>query len=90
VTDRVGPVLEVGTVAQAITTAIRELNRDVEIRDRGAYVRVLVTARCRVTREAIERALGAAFRLPGDLELVMPSFKGRFSVTEDEAVWEAR
>ena len=87
-TDLVGPVLEAGAVADAITAAIRELNAGVELLDRGAYVRVLVPQRCSVTRAAIERALGAMFRLPGDLELVMPSFQGRFTVTEDEAIWE--
>jgi hypothetical protein len=87
-TDRVGPVLEAGEVATAIVAAIRELDPGVELSDRGAYVRVLAADRCRVTRAAIERALGRPFQLPGDLEAVMPSFKGTFAVSEDEATWE--
>ncbi len=85
--DRVGPVLEIGETAQAIIAAIRELNADVTIVDKGAYARVLVPTKCIVTRESIERLLGRPFCLPGDLEIVMPSFKGALAVTEGQAVW---
>lgn len=83
----VGPVLEAGEAAQAVIAAIRELNPGLEVRDRGAYLRVRVPRRCVVTRDAIERSLGRPFLLPGDLECVMPSFQGRFQVSEQEAVW---
>jgi len=85
--DRVGPVLEAGEASRAVIEAIRALNPGAEFRDRGAYVRVQVPNRCVVTRAAIERALGRPFQLPGDLERLMPAFKGRFSVSEDEAAW---
>jgi hypothetical protein len=42
-----------------------------------------------VTREAIEAETGQPFTLPGDLEMIMPSFKGRFLVNEDQATWTA-
>jgi hypothetical protein len=83
----VGPVLAAGPVADAIVAAIRNENTGVEVTDRGSYLRVLVPARCAVTRAAIESALSRAFRLPGDLEQVMPSFRGRFQVSEDHASW---
>jgi toluene monooxygenase system protein D len=83
----VGPVLEAGDASAPVLAAIRELNADVQVEDRGAYLRVLVPERCVVTRAAIEAAAGQPFRLPGDLERVMPSFKGRFAVTEDAAEW---
>lgn len=86
--EDVGPVLEAGTVAAAVIDAIRRLHAEVRVIDRGAYLRVLVPGRCRVTGAAIEQAIGAPFRLPGDLEAIMPSFKGRFSVSEEEAAWE--
>jgi toluene monooxygenase system protein D len=88
--DCVGPVLEAGPLASVLIAAIREQNGEVEVQDRGAYFRVLVPQRCVLSRAAIERRLGRAFRLPGDLELVMPSFKGAFSVDEDLAVWEVK
>ena len=86
----VGPVLESGAVALAIVAAIRELNARVEVVDRGSYLRVLVPGRCVVTRAAIERELGRSFVLPGDLEMLMPSFKGALSISESEAVWAFR
>jgi hypothetical protein len=84
---RVGPVLTAGAVADAVIVAIRDLNPEVELVDRGSYVRVMVRGRCVVTREAVERHLGRRFTLPGDLERIMPSFAGRFSVSAEEAVW---
>ena len=88
--DLVGPVLEAGVVATAVVAAIRELNAQVEVVDRGSYLRVLVPRRCVVTRAAIERALGRRFLLPVDLENLMPSFKGELSVSEEQAVWAFR
>lgn len=87
--DQVGPVLHAGPLADVVIAAIRELNAGATIVDRGAYLRVLCAGRCRVTRAALERHRGGAFRLPVDLESVMPSFKGRLSMTEDEACWDA-
>ena len=40
--DRVGPVLQSGPVANAIIAAIKDLNQEVMVVDRGAHVRVLV------------------------------------------------
>jgi len=86
--DWVGPVLQKGSVSEAVVGAIRELNTGTRVIDRGAYLRVLSYRRCRVTREAIERRTGEPFRLPSDLELIMSSFKGNFDVSDDEAVWD--
>ena len=87
ISDRVGPVLEANDAGRAIALAIREQNRGVEITDRGSYLRVLAPRRCVLTRRAVEPILGRAFKLPADLELVMPSFLGSLSVTEEEATW---
>lgn len=85
--NSVGPVLEAGSAGRAVIAAIQQLNRDVVVQDRGSYYRILVPRRCRVTREAIEKTLGSPFRLPGDLELIMPAFKGMLSMSEEDAVW---
>jgi hypothetical protein len=84
---RVGPVLEASPTAQAVLDAILAEHPDALVLDRGSYWRVLVPGRCRVTRRAIEGRLGHAFELPGELERVMPSFKGRLVITGDEATW---
>jgi MmoB/DmpM family len=85
----VGPVLLPSEVGLAVLAAIQASNPDVQVQDRGAYLRVLSLSRCVVTRQAIEVALGRQVRLPSDLELCMPSFKGRLRVDAEVAVWEA-
>jgi len=85
--DHVGPVLQVGVAAEAVIAAIGELNDGVKIVRRGSYVRVFVPERCRVTRHAIEAYLGKPFQLPGDLEQIMPSFKGKLAMTAGDASW---
>lgn len=88
--DRVGPVLQSGTVANAIIAAIKDLNQNVLVVDRGAYVRVLVSRSCVVTRSAIEKHLGRPLRFPGELETVMSAFKGSLQLTQDDAEWRFR
>lgn len=85
--DRVGPVLQSGPIANAIIAAIQDLNQDVMIVDRGAYVRVLVPRCCIVTRSAVEKHLGRSFRFPGELETVMSAFKGLLQLNQDDAEW---
>jgi toluene monooxygenase system protein D len=86
--DRVGPVLQSGPIAHAIIAAIKDLNKDVMVVDRGAYLRVLVPRCCFVTRSAIEQYLGRSFRFPGELELVMSGFKGSLRLNQDDAAWQ--
>jgi toluene monooxygenase system protein D len=85
--DCVGPVLQSGSVANAIIAAIKDLNQGVMVVDRGAYVRVLVPQYCVVTRAAIEKYLGRSFRFPGELETVMSAFKGSLQLNQDDAAW---
>ena len=85
--DSVGPVLQSGPIANAIIAAIMDLNQDVVVVDRGAYVRVLVPQCCVVTRSAIENHLGRPFRFPGELETVMSAFKGSLQLNQDDAAW---
>jgi len=85
--DWVGPVLDAGPVSLAIIEAIRDSNPDLEVIDRGSYLRVLAPVECSVSAASIEAHIGGPFALPTDLERVMLSFKGRFSVTESGARW---
>ena len=86
--DAVGPVLRKSQLGEVVLAAIRALNPDTKVIDRGAYLRVLVPRRCVVTRQAIEQRLERPFRLPGELEALMPSFKGVLSIDEERAAWE--
>lgn len=85
----VGPVLLPSEVGLAVLAAIQASNLEVQVQDRGAYLRVLALRRCVVTRQAIELELGRPVQLPSDLELCMPSFKGRLRIDAELAVWEA-
>jgi hypothetical protein len=86
--DAVGPVLIAGPIADAVVAALQELNAEVTVIDRGAYLRVLVRERCRLTCAAVERRTHSPFRLPADLEMVMASFRGRLRIDEAEVIWE--
>ena len=87
--DFVGPVLSAGAVTDAIVAAIRDLNEETLIVDRGSYVRVLVPGRCVLTSAAVEAHLGRAFRLPQDLELVMSALRGSLEISGHEAIWRS-
>lgn len=80
-------MLESSPGGQAVVAAIRKLNGDVTVEDRGAYLRVLVPRTCLVTRQAIELELGQPFRLPQDLEALMPAFKGLVRIEADSVEW---
>jgi hypothetical protein len=77
-----------GHVAEAVADAIREANASAEVVDHGAYVSVFCEGCCSVTRAAIEARLGRPFVLPPDLEAVMPSFRGRLSVSSERVTWQ--
>jgi len=86
--DHAGPVLQAGALTNAIVAAIRDLNSEVIVVDRGAYLRVLVPRTCIVTRVSIEKHLGRPMRFAGELETVMSAFKGTIRLTQEEAVWQ--
>ena len=87
--NMVGPVLTSSTTTDAIVEAIQNENVGVVVEDRGAYRRILVAGRCEVSKSGIEAALGREVRFPGELEIVMSTFKGRIMLDEDRAVWTA-
>jgi len=86
--DWVGPVLQAGAVTNAVVRALTDSNPRLTVIDRGAYVRILSPERCRLDRRRVEALLGAPFTLPGDLERIMPAFRGTIRFGSDEAVWE--
>lgn len=83
----VGPVLEASELGRTVAGAILRANPGASLRDQGAYLRVECPDHCRVTRAELELALGRSFALPGDMEQIMPSFRGQLRVTEDEVQW---
>ena len=86
--NMVGPVLRMSDDVEAIIAAIREDNpgKDVEVIDRGAYVRVQAPDRLRLTRSTEERQVGREFEMR-QLEPMLSAFAGRILTTSDEVVW---
>jgi toluene monooxygenase system protein D len=86
--DFVGPVIRAGDFAEVVARSIEDDNpgKDVQIIDRGNYVRIHTTQVCRLTRTALERHLGHPYELRM-LEIEMPSFSGRLRTRDDEFVW---
>jgi len=82
--NKVGPVLRGGEVADAAIEAVYEDNPDKEINveDHHAYIRVEMDYECIITRQTMERILGRPF-LMQELEAVLGSFAGRIETTED-------
>lgn len=85
--NTVGPVLIAGELSNHLIAAIKKLNAHVEVTKQGAYFRVLVPEKCRLTKQAVEEQVGYPFILPESLELLMPSFKGRLTCSSEEVVW---
>ena len=87
----VGPVLRAGDLADAVARAIEEDNpgKQVNIIDRGDYVRIHTEQTCRLTKRTLEQQLGHPYDL-WLLEIDMPSFSGRLKTRGDEYVWYYR
>ena len=86
--NAVGPVLRMSEDVEAIIAAIEEDNpgMEIEVIDRGAYVRIQAEKRMIVTRASIERHIGRPFEMR-QLEPMMSAFAGRIDTTSDAVVW---
>jgi toluene monooxygenase system protein D len=90
VTDHpVGPVLRMCDEVDSVIDAIRDDNPDIDIEvvDRGAYVRVQGPGKVRVTEASLQRHLGPSFELRS-LQTMLSSFAGRIHTSSDEISWE--
>ena len=86
--NAVGPVLRMSEGIEAIIAAIEEDNpgTEIEVIDRGAYVRIQAQQRMKVTRASIERHIGRPFEMR-QLEPIMSAFAGRIETTSDAILW---
>ncbi|MEV7502709.1 MmoB/DmpM family protein [Streptomyces sp. NPDC093018] len=85
----VGPVLRMGHEVDQIIAAIEDDNpdREIDVVDRGAYVRVRGPERVTLTLPTLRRYLGADFEIRS-METLMSSFVGRVITTSDSITWE--
>ena len=82
-------MFRMGAEIDTIVAAIREDNpgQEIEVTDRGAYVRVQARHNLRLTRESVERNLGRPFEMR-ELEPMLSAFSGRISTTSDAVTWK--
>jgi toluene monooxygenase system protein D len=86
----VGPILRMGDEVEQVIAAIENDNPDTEIEviDRGAYVRIQGEKQISVSQETLRRYLGADYEL-ASFGTMMSSFSGRVITTSDRITWES-
>ena len=86
--NAVGPVFSMTDQIDDILSAIEDDNPDTEIEviDRGAYVRVQAPSYLTVTAESLKRYLGPDYELRS-LENNLTAFAGRIETTSDSISW---
>jgi toluene monooxygenase system protein D len=85
----VGPILRMGDEVEQVIAAIEQDNPDqeIEVIDRGAYVRVQGEDHVVLTEATLRTFLGSDFEIRS-VEAMMSSFNGRIITTSDSIVWE--
>lgn len=86
----VGPILRMGDEVEQVIAAIEDDNPDcdIEVIDRGAYVRVQGEDRIVVTEQTLRRYLGADYEIRS-LGAIMSAFSGKAVTTSDSITWQA-
>ena len=82
--NKVGPVLRAGEIATAAIDAACQDNPDkeVNIEDHHAYIRVEMENECIIRRETMEANLGRPFQMQ-ELETVLSSFAGQIEASAE-------
>src|SRR5438552_17199706 len=86
----VGPVLRACDFATAVYEAIQIDNpdSDVQLSDRGSYLRIHTQGRCVLTRETLSAVLGQPTEL-SEIQPYLTSFSGRITTASDAVIWES-
>jgi toluene monooxygenase system protein D len=89
VKNPVGPIFRMGDEVEQVIAAIEDDNPDTEIEviDRGSYVRVQGEDRVVLTLDTLRGYLGQDYEIRS-LEKMMPSFAGRIITSTDSITWE--
>lgn len=87
----VGPVLSLGDDTDSIIAAIEDDNphTEIEVIDRGSYVRIQGEDRLVLTEATLQSYLGSDYRIRS-LENVLSSFAGRAITASDKITWERK
>ncbi|HBI04551.1 MAG TPA: toluene monooxygenase [Paenibacillaceae bacterium] len=83
---KVGPVFRGNEMAEFFIEAMQLDNpgKDMEVVDRGGYVRVMFDNYCVITKQSVEEILGRQFKMPGELEVNLASFAGKINTCSDK------
>jgi toluene monooxygenase system protein D len=86
----VGPVLRMGDEVEQIIAAIEDDNpdTDIEVIDRGAYVRVQAENQITLTQDTLRRYLGADYEIRS-FGGIMSAFSGKVVTTSDTITWQS-
>ena len=86
----VGPVLRMGDEVELVIAAIQEDNpgTEIEVVDRGAYIRVQGEDQITVTEQTLRRYLGADYEIRS-FGGIMSAFSGRAVTTSDSITWQS-
>ncbi|MEV1296105.1 MmoB/DmpM family protein [Pseudonocardia sp. NPDC049635] len=87
--NAVGPVLRMGDDIDQVVAAIEDDNPDTEIEviDRGSYVRIQGPDRLVLTERTLQAHLGHDYEIRS-IETMMSSFAGRIITSSDSITWE--
>jgi toluene monooxygenase system protein D len=85
----VGPVLRIGDDVDQIISALEDDNptADIEVIDKGAYIRVQAEDFLELREETLQDYLGPEYRIRS-LEVTMSSFAGRVLTGSDSVRWQ--
>jgi toluene monooxygenase system protein D len=86
----VGPVLRMGDEVEQVIAAIEDDNPDseIEVIDRGAYVRVQGEDEITLTEGTLRRYLGPEFGI-SSIGAMMSAFSGLVITTSDSITWQS-
>jgi toluene monooxygenase system protein D len=86
----VGLVLRMGDEVDQVIAAIEDDNPDtqIEVIDRGAYVRVQGEDEITLTQDTLRRYLGADYEIRS-FGGIMSAFSGRVITTSDTIIWQS-
>jgi toluene monooxygenase system protein D len=84
----VGPILRMCDEVELVVEAIRDDNpdREVEVIDRGSYVRVQADGYLLVTEASLKNHLGEGYEIRS-LEGMLSAFAGRINTSSDHIEW---
>ncbi|HVT68285.1 MAG TPA: MmoB/DmpM family protein [Trebonia sp.] len=86
----VGPVLRMGDEVEQVIAALEDDNpgTEIEVIDRGAYVRVQGEDELTLTADTLRRYLGPEFEIRS-IGTMMSAFSGRVVTTSDAITWQS-